>query len=167
MVNNTMPVMLSVLRCKMIKSETGSVSINSPYEGIDWSSFGQYKAALHVHSTNSYGDVNAVVSLTQMIEHHYGRDYDILAVTEHNYTTVDWVNDMNGVTQERLNEITSGTGRSGRGMLRIPLTNEQSEIDGGREHLGSFFIDYNNKPGATLEETINTVQQMGGISIIT
>ena len=130
--------------------------ITSPYADVDWASFGQYKAALHVHSSNSDGDDN----LAAMIEEYYRNDYDILAITDHDYLTSDWVSARNGLTRERFNEIAAGSDRNGRGMLQIPHTNEQS----AGEHLNTYFADYNNSStGMTLEKNIKAAQSLGGI----
>ena len=130
--------------------------ITSPYAGVDWSGFGQYKAALHVHSTNSDGDD----TLADIIEEYYRQDYDILAITDHDYLTADWVSARNGLTQKRFDEISAGSDRNGRGMLQIPYTNEQS----GGEHLNTFFTDFNNPgSGASLEKNINITRGLDGI----
>jgi len=135
-----------------------SITIISPYEGIDWRSYGQYKTALHVHTRNSDGRN----TLSEMLEDHYKKNYDIVAITDHNYLTEDWVSASNGLTMERFEEITSGTDRGGRGMLQIPFTDEQS-MD---EHLNTFFTNYNNITGSTIKSSISTAQEIGGISHI-
>jgi hypothetical protein len=53
--------------------------ITSPYEDVDWSTYGHFKAALHAHTTNSDGSA----SMLQAVERHYELDYDILAITDH------------------------------------------------------------------------------------
>lgn len=134
-------------------------SIISPYSAVDWQSYGQYKTALHVHTTNSDG--NDIFS--DMIEDHYQKDYDIVAVTDHNALTADWISAQNGLTQTRLDEITAGEGRNGRGMIQIPYTNEQSVPN----HLNSFFTDYNNpETDVSLEQNIAKVEELGGLSHI-
>jgi hypothetical protein len=135
-----------------------AVVIVSPYSGIDWQNYGQYKAALHVHTSNSDGRN----TLREVIEDHYEKGYDILAITEHNVLTKDWLSAKNGLTQERFDAIASGEGRNGRGMLQIPYTNEQSRS----EHLNTFFVNYNNRRCAALKKNLREVERQGGISHI-
>jgi len=137
---------------------TDTVTIISPYADVDWQEFGQYKTALHVHSKNSDGKN----TLAEMIEDHYQKDYDILAITDHNTLTPDWVSAKGGLTQERFDEIAAGVGRDGRGMLQIPYTNEQSRGN----HSNSFFTDHNNKWPSKLDRNLKTIEDLGGISHI-
>jgi len=158
--------LLAILLCSCLITNKNNLSANgessviivSPYNGVDWHNFGQYKAALHVHTTNSDG----LNTFSQVIEDHYEKDFDILAVTDHNRVTVDWVSARNGLSQERFAAITAGEGRDGRGMLQVPYANEQSNSD----HINSFFINYNNPGGISLRNNIERVEDNGGISFI-
>ena len=58
----------------------------NPYEGVDWGTYGKYKAAFHVHTTSSDGDDNA----SDMLKTHYLRDFSIVAVTDHGVLTESW-----------------------------------------------------------------------------
>jgi hypothetical protein len=132
--------------------------IVSPYSNVDWQNFGQYKAALHVHTTNSDG----AIALSKMIEDHYQKNYDILAITDHNFLTACWVNTEGGLTQERFNEIAAGEDRGGRGLLQIPYTNEQSL----NEHVNTFFANHNNPAKSTLKDAIRKAEDLNGLSHI-
>lgn len=138
--------------------KTPPVGITSPYSNVNWDTYGQYKAALHVHSTRSDG----ANTFSDMIENHYARGYDILAMTDHNVLNRDWTSGENALTEERYNEIAAGTDRGGRGMVCLPLTDEQSYA----EHVNTFFADFNNEPSATQRGTISKAGQLGGISHI-
>jgi len=145
-------------------------AIVSPYRGINWSSYGQYKAALHSHTTRSDG----AHTLARMIEEHYAQGFDILAITDHDVVNRDWVSGFvnpwrpNAVdeplTPARYDEIGRGVGRNGRGMLRIPYANEQSLTDPC--HLNTFFADFNNERWSTLRGNISHAQNIGGFSHI-
>ena len=137
------------------QSDPSPYVITSPYAGIDWAAYGQYKTALHVHTTNSDGSA----TLAATIEDHYSKDYDILAVTDHDFVTTNWVDTKNGITQERFDEIAAGADRNGRGMLQIPYTIEQSM----GEHLNSFFAEFKNRR-ASMETSIEEVTALGGFS---
>lgn len=127
---------------------SAEIQIINPYRYVDWSSFGQYKAALHVHSTNSDGRATRA----RMIERHYRRGFDIVAFTDHNF-----------VAKTEESEI-----RRGRGIIVLSYTNEQSS----GKHINTYFANYNNSArGDTphfekMRETVETVENLGGISII-
>ena len=137
-------------------------TINSPYASVNWETYGQYKADFHAHSNESDGGVQP----NDVIEEHYKKGFDILALTDHNVTNTAWnrKDDPTGqnrtyLTDERLDEITKGTDRDGRGMIAIRDSDEQSMSD----HLNTFFTPFNNEAGATLESNIAKTQELGGI----
>lgn len=133
--------------------------INNPYETVDWQNFNQYKADFHAHSRNSDGGNFTY----EMVEDHYKKGYDILAMTDHNYTTKGWENAGEGaVTAERKSEIESGADRGGKGMLDFSYSNEQSRTD----HINSFLADWNNSSPATMANTLREIEERGGISHI-
>lgn len=147
------------------------VIIVSPYDSVDWKNYGQYKAALHTHTTNSDGKN----ILSEVIEDHYSKGFDILAITDHNLVTNNWASIKNGLSQERFEAIVTGDDRNGKGMLMVPYTNEQSRslnaTDSppalrGRIHFNTFFANYNNPSSLTLRENIEKVDDLGGISFI-
>ena len=137
-------------------------TINSPYASVNWDTYGQYKADFHAHSNESDGSPQPA----EKVEEHYKKGFDILALTDHNVTNTTWnrKDDPTGrgrtyLTDERLQEITYGTDRDGRGMVAIQNSDEQSVSD----HLNTFFTPFNNEAGATLESNIAKTQELGGI----
>ena len=148
-----------------LERDTIVALIANPYENVDWATFGRFKTALHVHTTNSDGSATTA----QMVEEHYRKGFDILAITDHNYLTPSWdqtrINlerdpPREPVTAERRAEIEAGVGRDGRGMIGIDNTNEQSRVD----HVNSFFVNFNNEEGQSLEEVLTIIADLGGIS---
>lgn len=137
-------------------------TIDSPYASVNWGTYGQYKADFHAHSNESDGSPQPA----ETVEEHYKKGFDILALTDHNVTNTTWnrKDDPTGkgrtyLTDERLQEITYGTDRDGRGMVAIQNSDEQSVSD----HLNTFFTPFNNEAGATLESNIAKTQELGGI----
>lgn len=135
--------------------------IVNPYATVDWDSFGQYKADFHAHSIESDGGNTPA----KMIEDHYAKGFDILALTDHNFmnTTWDRTDRPAGVeylTSKRLAEINAGTDRNGKGMVAVKNSDEQSRAD----HLNTFWANFNNVAGATLEDNIAKAESLGGIS---
>ncbi|NDL66987.1 hypothetical protein [Anaerotalea alkaliphila] len=137
--------------------------ILNPYASVDWDSFGQYKTEFHSHTIESDGNATPQA----MIEEYYSKGYDVLAVTDHNFTNTTWdrtdrPENRPYLTTGRLAEITAGVDRDGRGMVAIPYSNEQSRHD----HLNTFWADFNNAPGDTLEQSVATAEALGGLSHI-
>jgi hypothetical protein len=58
----------------------------NPYAAVDWETWGQYKANFHTHTTNSDGSDPPEV----VIEQYHSKSYDVLAITDHDYTTWPW-----------------------------------------------------------------------------
>ncbi|TYQ16903.1 UNVERIFIED_CONTAM: putative metal-dependent phosphoesterase TrpH [Acetivibrio alkalicellulosi] len=141
----------------------GNYEIINPYKSVNWDVYGQYKANFHSHTTESDGKN----SPKEMIENYYLKGYDILAITDHDFVSTTWDRKDRKpdhyLTTKRLNEVNVGFGRNGRGMISVPLSNEQSmPID----HLNTFWCNFNNSYGATLESNIAQCEKLGGISHI-
>ena len=133
--------------------------IMNPYESVDWDNFGQFRASLHNHTHNSDGSATTA----DMIEKLYAMDYDIVAITDHNYLTARWSEVSTGAMMaEREAEILAGTGRYGRPLIPVPFSSEQSR----GEHLNTYFAKFNSPRGAQLEDSIRLGEETGGISVI-
>jgi hypothetical protein len=144
-------------------SSTAALStytVTSPYQGVNWDTYDQYKAAMHTHTTRSDG----ANTLAQMIEELYRQNFDIVAISDHNAVNSSWTTGLGRLTEERYAEIQQGLGTNGslRGMLMIPYADEQSR----GEHMNSFFVDFNNASGSTLATNIAQTGFLGGLSHI-
>lgn len=159
-------------------------TINNPYETVDFKNWDWYKADLHCHTTASDGDEDMDV----MIEEHYTQGYDVLALTDHGIVSRGWteVNTRNyfkivsavkegrkqvvtPLTEERYNEIINGVGRNGRGMVEVPMGNEQNPTSFNNAHVNSWFADYGDGMlGGTsnYEEVVKNVEAAGGLTVI-
>lgn len=60
--------------------------IESPYEGIDWDTWGNYKTQLHCQTTASDG----FLTIEEFCEMHYALNYDIVALTDHGTLNLGW-----------------------------------------------------------------------------
>lgn len=178
--------LIIALSCSVTAFSVNGVDyeIENPYESVDFDKWDQYKADLHCHTTASDGDVDMDV----MIEEHYAQGYDALALTDHGIVSQGWrkVNTKNyfkiamsiadfktrvvtPLTQERYDEITTGVGRDGRGMIEIPMGIEQNPTSLNSAHVNSWFCDYGDGlVGGTSNyaEVIENVQLAGGLSVI-
>lgn len=61
-------------------------NITSPYDGVDWDNWKQYKASLHSHTDAS----DAVQSIEESVKDHYDLGYQILAISDHAVPGVRW-----------------------------------------------------------------------------
>ena len=98
--------------------------ITNPYEDVNWTTTGRYRAGLHNHTTNSDGNH----SLSTMAEEHYRAGYHIVSFTDHS-RQAPWPDKVptGAMTAARTAEMAAGSGRSGAaGMIFVPYTNERS-----------------------------------------
>jgi len=158
------------------------IDITNPYAAVNWATFGQYRTQLHVHTTASDGQN----TLAEMVEAYYAAGYDALAITDHGVVDRGWVRpnhppfdnvlpfmwqrDIVGITPQRYREINQGVGRDGRGMIRIPLGNEQNpQCFPNLTHVVSWFGDWGhglNNVRNNYSFAVRGVRRAGGISII-
>jgi hypothetical protein len=167
--------------------------IISPYANVEWDTFGHYKAALHVHTINSDGSG----TMGEVVNLHYSLDYDLLAITDHvwhgtdgsrpyldlitrTWTQESWTTTMHQlggsgarttpvshISQERLDEVQTGVGRNGRGMLMIPHTAELAPQN--QDELNVFFFQPGtpSRPwGSTLRGAIQEAHDNDAICFI-
>jgi hypothetical protein len=163
-------VILSILLSTCFFSSTAKFpatktdyEISNPYATVDWADYSQYKANFHTHTTESGGSNQPA----EMVEDYYAQDYDILALTDHDFVSTTWdrtdrPEDKLYLTSERLAEINTGAERSDQGMIGISYSDEQSMSD----NLCTFWAKFNNDSGDTLESNIAEAQSVGGISQI-
>ena len=138
--------------------------ISNPYKNVDWDTWGQYKAATHIHSLISDGSYQ----FADQIENYYRLGFDAIAMTDHaavnrgwtvdktknserpiwfNYHLVDGAglggltSNMKSLTEARNMEITTGVGRNGRGMIDIPMGIELNGASTKKCHVNGYFAD--------------------------
>jgi hypothetical protein len=115
------------------KIDNISYVITNPYAGVNWDTFGQYKASLHNHTRNSDG----AATLAAMAEHLYDLGFNVVAFTDHNrlisgptaaaFTAGSSSLPVGMMTPARVAAMAAGAGRpGGTGMLFIPGTNEDA-----------------------------------------
>ncbi|MDR2728302.1 MAG: hypothetical protein LBB56_04155, partial [Chitinispirillales bacterium] len=108
---------------------SGKITLN-PYDGVNWSTWGQYKAAHHMHSTYSDGSNRRRDQLIDM----YNKDFDIVAMTDHDVLTEKWDEEP----QHNNPHPTTSSWRDniGAGVLTAA---EAAAINGGTYQRGEYF----------------------------
>ncbi len=143
-------------------------TITTPYTQVDWDSWGQYKANMHVH-TNVTDGTNP---FNEMVKRHYDLNYDFLAVTDHSTVCYSWTKpnyvpairaamclrtnynplvEPVGLTEDEYNEITTD-GADGKSMLQVPFSIEQNGLSFNNTHVCSWFVDYGNVDSAATSD---------------
>ena len=163
--------------------------IESTYKTVDWDNWKAYKAATHVHSVRSDGNIE----LNDMIEKYYELGFDALAMTDHGTVNYSWTKDqdrlaifgyqyfvhgqVDELTEARYTEITTGTGvpqgaiaPRGYGMTEIPLGIELNGMSASKCHINGFFVDAGHGELGTSEtwprNAVKTNYDAGGITHI-
>lgn len=170
----------------------GVFHITNPYANVNWRTYGQYRAALHLHTTRSDGAHTMADTIFDL----YNKGFDIVAVTDH--TTYgparrdtshsgDWAGGryVGAMTVSQRNAIIAGTfGRTeyrnfnfpgnfgpgfhrpaGQGgMIPIPFANEQSYA----EHIITLWADFNDREAPRARRTparvFRRTRDLGGIA---
>ena len=68
------------------EKEELNFTITSPYDGVDWDNWKQYKASLHSHTDASDGGQ----SIEESVKSHYDLGFQILAITDHAVVGKQW-----------------------------------------------------------------------------
>ena len=74
----------TIATCLITACSATALTVQNPYEGVQWESAEQYFANLHTHTTESDGKL----APAEVIDLYKDLGYHILAITDHN--TKDW-----------------------------------------------------------------------------
>ena len=163
-------------------SDDVSYEITDPYASVDWDSWHHYKAQLHSHTLYSDGEM----SIADVVEAYYARDYDILAVTDHGVVNTGWnkahktipiigynkiikPGQVVPMSDERYEQITTGADRDGRPMLDVEQGIEMNAMNVRKNHVNGFFCGWGQGwLGAEedYETAIAKTEEAGGVSFI-
>lgn len=159
-------------------------TVDSPYKDVDWDTWLALKAALHTHTIASDGAAN----IDETVESHYALGFDILAITDHMVNAAPWNKkpqtvpimtlvkqdrnqgrELSVLTDERYQEILSGAGRGGRGMLDVPLGAELNGAVPSNSHINGLFVDYGQGligVDGDYETPAREVDRLGGVTFL-
>ena len=190
--DNTKTDKISAVGDENVKYKQESSVIKNPYKDVDWSTYKQYKASLHNHTNNSDNwETSPNGSAANVAKDLYRKDYDIVAITDHNFRTPSLSNVNGGLSSSEMTAIETGTytgtfpsnsaysgsrTKSG-GMIGLENTNEPSQ-DGGyntNHDVNTYWADFDvvkditGPPyivGDTMENILQKAEDSGGISHI-
>ena len=154
-------------------------TITNPYETVDWDNWKAYKGATHVHTVRSDGDIE----LNDMIEKYYSLGYQALALTDHGTVNYSWTKsqkrlaifgyqyfvhgNVDELTEERYQQITTGSDRGGDGMTEVPLGIELNGSSTAKCHVNSYYADCGHGDleidSTWPEDAVKKSQAAGGI----
>jgi hypothetical protein len=167
--------------------------IINPYEAVNWAVFGQYRAALHVHTNRSDGGS----SIRDVVVDYYNKGFDVVAITDHDLVSVgDWSVPTTGFP-EGVNwwspgeywQVMSESDRDGvlngnftgwrpwsagftgnrpqsNGMIWLTNTNELSQANDTLAYWVSTNANRAGWMGWNQEDTDNLIENSGGIGVI-
>ncbi len=190
----TLSIALSILMvlpfCLLCVSAAESdYTLVSPYENVDWETWGLYKGNLHTHSTYS----DASVTYPETIIEHYNQGFDFLAMADHGVTGKAWNEEQpliplylyqyilgykrEHLTDEQFYGITDGTYElydgtvRGEGMTCVTGANELNYINITKSHVNGYFLPEDIGNGVELgenghEKAVAYIEKNGGLSQI-
>lgn len=156
---------ISVLfSCKNYESD---ITIINPYETVNWNTWWQYKANLHMHTTISDG----YFSPNNVIDYYSDMNYKILAITDHNHVTYPWssfsIMESSAFAIQFFNEGLINEEElvySNRYSEKLGLLSVQANELSNHHHLGSYF---NNHNGTNIIETsLDSIRSKNGLAVL-
>ncbi len=164
-------VFLSLTSC------TQPWEIHNPYQSVNWSEDGQYKANFHTHTTLSDGFLNPQT----VIDKYHSLGYSVLAITDHNTVTWPWTGLSNlEPSLRRQNELVNNPENMPENLIfedRDPdalgmIAIQANELSRHND-MGSFFNDFNEAPfdtpvdnAMTEQESLDVIRSKNGIAML-
>ena len=164
--------------------------IESPYDAVDWDTWGAYKFQPHCHTNASDG----YPTVEECVQRHYDLDYDVLAITDHGTLNRGWdtapqlvpllryikkertqMAPIEPLSEERYAAVLSGTAPSAtrthpNGMLDVPLGIELNMATPVADcHLTGYWSEYGQGLAGVYgdyETPAAGVRAAGGISML-
>jgi hypothetical protein len=141
-----------------------TITVSNPYADVDWGAWKQYKASLHVHTSNSDGSNTR----EEMLEDYYEKGFDIVTINDHDFLTTAWDGPgVGALTTERKLQMEAGEGRGGKGMITIPNTSEHS-AEGDPwpfyvHHINAFNAPFLVKGISDTDDVCTEIKKAGGV----
>ncbi|MEX2410490.1 MAG: hypothetical protein WD607_03815 [Candidatus Paceibacterota bacterium] len=159
-------------------SDEHKVELLNPYEGVDWDTFKQYKAALHVHTLQSDG----FHMVDEVVDAYHKSGFTILALSDHDKMEpnvqfargrIDWLlfdkfstpfpKDPKPINYP-FNTTWPWTNFGGPDPEKIGMVGIESAEISYLHHMNSFFSDYGSGYTAVNEdEQLSAMIEAGGL----
>ncbi len=192
---------IALLLCALIVIPIGGLAVSaesaekdfivtSPYDAVDWDTWGTYKFQPHCHTNASDG----FPTIHEFVQTHYDLDYDVVALTDHGTLNQGWNKQPNLVplirlvkyertqlqpiyplTDEEYEAVLNGTADSSKrthenGMLDVPKGIELNMATPKADcHLTGYYCDYGQGYAGVFgdyETPSAGVKEAGGISML-
>ena len=192
---------IALLLCALIVIPIGGLAVSaesaekdfivtSPYDAVDWDTWGIYKFQPHCHTNASDG----FPTIHEFVQTHYDLDYDVVALTDHGTLNQGWNKQPNLVplirlvkyertqlqpiyplTDEEYDAVLNGTAASSKrthenGMLDVPKGIELNMATPKADcHLTGYYCDYGQGYAGVFgdyETPSAGVKEAGGISML-
>ena len=167
-------------------------TIVNPYANVNWGAFGQYRAALHMHTTRSDGSASVADTVFDL----YNKGFDIIAITDHSDVRYvdnpdiwlpphdgNWASGYGSMTVSQQNAIRNGSfGRSqytnfqfpsdfGPGFYRPAAQGGMISIANAHEmsfseHIITLWANFHDESGWSQAQTLQATTDAGGVAII-
>lgn len=142
--------------------------IRNPYESVNWTKHGHYKANLHTHTTISDGRLNP----HEVVDKYHELGYDILAITDHNIVSYPWTSftafeasDLSlYLMKEEPDEMPENLIFEDRDPITLNMTDIQGNELSMHHHTGSFFNDHDGTK--TEEGSLDSIDTKNGLAIL-
>ena len=182
-----------VLICALLpaaQAEESGYIITSPYDTVDWDSWGTYKFQPHCHTNASDG----YPTIHEFVQRHYDLDYDVVALTDHGTLNRGWnkqpdlipllrlvkkertqMAEIEPLTDEEYEAVINGNAPSEirthkNGMLDVPLGVELNMATPVADcHLTGYWSEYGQGLAGVFgdyETPSRGVKEAGGISML-
>lgn len=122
--------------------------LNNPYAGVDWDTFERHRTCLHIHTTESDGDLTPAATIKKYLE----AGYTILSIADHDTlgaSAPTWPWEKYDIDTE--------------GHRVLPI--QGNEIS-RRIHIGSYFINYGNPDIESADQALEEIGELGGTSVL-
>ena len=192
LVSLLLAVLLPVMACMpaLAAAAPQRYVITSPYDAIDWDTWGAYKFQPHCHTNASDG----YPTIHEFVQTHYDLDYDVVALTDHGTLNRGWnkepeliplvrlvkyertqMADIEPLTEEEYGAVLTGAADSptrthANGMLDVPLGIELNMATPVCDcHLTGYFCEYGQGLAGVYgdyETPSAEVNKAGGISML-
>ncbi len=165
-------------------------TITSPYDAVDWDTWGAYKFQPHCHTNASDG----YPTIHEFVQNHYDLDYDIVALTDHGTLNRGWnrqpdlvplirlvkrertqLAEIEPLTDAEYNAVLTGAAESPtrtheNGMLDVPLGVELNMATPFADcHLTGYWSEYGQGLAGVFgdyETPSRGVKEAGGVSML-